>query len=114
MPSDGGPGWIPLRGSSLSDLAAGHLQGPARTRTTYSDHLLSLVLREYQSLPTTQSPFGDAPWPDTSSRPRSSSSGAIGASPESAEISTGPSAAGASPATTADVDASDSTTSATA
>src|SRR6185503_4688245 len=39
----GWPGVDSLDGSSLSDLAAGHLQGPARTRTTYTDHLLSLV-----------------------------------------------------------------------
>ena len=42
----GGPVWIPLDGSSLSDLAAGHLQGPARTGTTYTDHLLSLVIEK--------------------------------------------------------------------
>src|SRR5205823_5764385 len=47
MPSDGGPGWIPLARLQPSDLlAAGHLQGPARTRTTYTDHLLSLVSRD--------------------------------------------------------------------
>ena len=42
----GWPGVDSLDGSSLSDLAAGHLQGPARTRTTYTDHLLSLVIRK--------------------------------------------------------------------
>jgi hypothetical protein len=35
--------WIRWKDPALSDLAAGHLQGPARTRATYTDHLLSLV-----------------------------------------------------------------------
>src|SRR3954451_6199578 len=39
----GGPVWIRWKDPALSDLAAGHLQGPARTRATYTDHLLSLV-----------------------------------------------------------------------
>ena len=42
----GWPGVDSLDGSSLSDLAAGHLQGPAKTRTTYTDHLLSLVIEK--------------------------------------------------------------------
>ena len=39
----GCPGLDSAKRSSLSDLAAGHLQGPARTVTQRLDHLLSLV-----------------------------------------------------------------------
>src|SRR6202035_3605526 len=39
----GCPGLDSAKRSSLSDLAAGHLQGPARTVTKRYDHLLSLV-----------------------------------------------------------------------
>ncbi len=37
------PGLDSPDGSNLLDLAAGHLQGPAKTVTTDTDHLLSLV-----------------------------------------------------------------------
>ncbi len=40
----GCPGLDSAKRSSLSDLAAGHLQGPAKTVTRRTDHLLSLVL----------------------------------------------------------------------
>src|SRR6476660_4450225 len=101
------PGLDSAKRLQPSDLAAGHLQGPARTRTIYTDHLLSLVIREYQSRATTQSPASSEPAP-SDGFPRSTS-------PEVADTSSGPpSRLGPTPATTAAVDASDSTTSATA
>src|SRR3954454_6030248 len=40
--SDGALGWIPL-GGPAAGLAASHLQGPEKSVTQRSDHLLSLV-----------------------------------------------------------------------
>src|ERR687888_1053836 len=105
----GWPGLDSARGSSLtSDLAAGHLQGPARTVTTDTDHLLSLVVRTVAAARTDPQPWassGDAPSP-------AGPSGRV--SPLSADNSSGPSASLPSSATAAAVGPSDSTTSATA
>src|SRR3954454_3927556 len=101
------PGLDSAKRLQPSDLAAGHLQGPARTRTVDSDHLLSLVIREYQPAAMTQSLASSAPAPSDGSPSATS--------PDEAVSSTGPpSPSGPAAATTAAVDASDSTTSATA